>query len=173
MVMGIMQSRWLHFIFRMEHTKKRFFLSRGVRWMQIGVVIPVERPWWWNGSIHICPRSAVNVAFGIGIVVFGFLLSQNHNPACALALLRASHGVCFCLGFTGVNFAFHYTATLTRNVKKCNSQTTGPGGHPSIPDADTVVERSNLVQNGLLHALCCTCEQGGKQKMPRLRRRMV
>ena len=39
------------------------------------------------------------------------------------------------------------TAKLPRNVTKCNFQTTGPEEHPSIPEADTVVERPNLVQN--------------------------
>ena len=42
-----------------------------------------------------------------------------------------------------------------RNVKKCNSQTTGPGGHPSRSEPDTVVERPNLVQDGQIWPSSC------------------
>jgi hypothetical protein len=50
------------------------------------------------------------------------------------------------------------TAKLPRNVKKCNSQATGPGYYPPVPEVNTVVERSNLVQNSkLTHLLALKC----------------
>jgi hypothetical protein len=33
---------------------------------------------------------------------------------------------------------------VTSLCQKCNSQATGPGGCPSIPEADTMVERPNV-----------------------------
>jgi hypothetical protein len=69
------------------------------------------------------------------------------------------------------------------NVRICNSQATGPGGYPSIPEADTVVERPNLVQNVRIPpSSCCktafACillhlRAGRNPKMPSLRSRIV
>ena len=72
------------------------------------------------------------------------------------------------------------TAKLPRNVKKINSQATGSGGSLSVPEVGTVVERSNLVQNGQIQPSSClktafVCillhlrawgTMGGKQKCP-------
>ena len=49
---------------------------------------------------------------------------------------------------TDMHPAFYFTAKLPRNFQKCNFQATGPWGYPSIPEADTIVERPILVQNG-------------------------
>ena len=75
------------------------------------------------------------------------------------------------------------TAKLPRNLRKCNFQATGPGGYLSIPEAETVAERPNLVQNGQIRPSSClktafVCillhlRAGKKAKMPRLRRRIV
>jgi hypothetical protein len=72
---------------------------------------------------------------------------------------------------------------VTSRCQKCNSQATGTGGHPSIPEADTVAERPNLVQNGQIRLSSClktafVCillhlRAGGKAKMPHLRKRIV
>ena len=76
-----------------------------------------------------------------------------------------------------------HQAKLPRNVIKCNFQTTGPEGHPSIPETDTVIERPNLVQNGqILPSSCCKTafecillhlRAGKKAKMHHLRMRIV
>ena len=48
-----------------------------------------------------------------------------------------------------------HTAKLPRNFKKNNFQATGPGGCLSIPEADTMVERPNLVQNEQILPASC------------------
>ena len=45
---------------------------------------------------------------------------------------------------TNISTSALYSEVNSHFLKKCNSQTTSPGGHPSIPEADTVVERSQI-----------------------------
>ena len=82
-----------------------------------------------------------------------FILQQPKHPGSYVYhstawWLLVAYGRCLCpLG--------GYTAKLPRNFQKCNFQATGPGGYPSIPEADTVVERPILVQNGQFQAASC------------------
>ena len=47
------------------------------------------------------------------------------------------------------------TANLPCNFQKRNFQATGPGGYPSIPEAETMVGRPNLVRNGHIPPSSC------------------
>jgi hypothetical protein len=54
-----------------------------------------------------------------------------------------------------------HTTKLPCNFKKNNAQATGPGGCISIPKADTMVERPNLVQNRqILPSSCLNPSRG-------------